>query len=170
MHAVSLRRLNRKDDHIRTALSLLAKYSESIQGVCKFTQSDGSRTAHICSPWFDDSSVNIDGMLDGMVQISKQLPYELQASLTSYFDIVSIDRNVEVMEDQDGFTLGIILRPLLATRVTGAAVKVYLIGEEDNEGFEVWLETSGDCILERPQTHVKLHSHVSAPSLKFFKS
>ena len=160
MHAICLKKLNRKDDHIRTVLSLLAKYSASKRQRQKLNQYNRCTLAETHDSRLDDSAINIDKVFQEMVESSKQLPYDIQAPLTNYFDLVSIDQPIKLREDRDGFTLGITLCPLIVTEIGEATLSAWLVGEGDKEGFEISLKSPGNSPLQYPSTYVELGSDV----------
>lgn len=161
MHAVSLKKLNRKDDYVRTVLSLLVKYAETSKHTRELQTPQGFSSVMRHRSWLDDSLIDVSSMFQEVVNYSRQLPYDLEMNLKSFFSLESVDHHTRLIDGRDGFKLGVVLKSLLEEDVTGAKISVCLHGTEHHSGVEIWLYSKHDCLIRGSSMRFELESNVS---------
>ena len=151
MYAHCLRKLNRKDEYLRTLLDLLAKSAASRIA----TQSASKRTSSEIVPndlpkdWLDDDKVDTTGVLNESVNYSGQLTYDMNVQMAKYFNDIAVEPYVRHFEDKDGFQLRLQFRHVLEDEIELDQARVRLINATSIQGKDIWLETSGPIQVKK---------------------
>ena len=165
MYARCLKKLNRKDEYVRTLLDLLAKSAASRMS---FTASSKRASANAISDvptdWLNDDKVDTTGVFDELINYSQQLPYDVTVQMPKYFGDISVEPYVRHYDDKDGFQLRLQFRHVLEDEIEIRAVKVSLISTSSSPGKEIWLENSEPTELKKGLSRVWLGCMVSLTS------
>ncbi|KAF1844880.1 uncharacterized protein K460DRAFT_416243 [Cucurbitaria berberidis CBS 394.84] len=147
MYARCLKKLNRKDEYVRTLLDLLAKSAASRMS---FTTSRASANELSDTPcdWLDDDKVDTTGVFNELIDYSQQLPYDVTVQMAKYFGDTSVEPYVRHYDDKDGFQLRLQFRHLLEDEVKIRAAKVRLVSAS-TLGKDIWLESSEPTQLKK---------------------
>lgn len=150
MHARCLKKLNRKDEYVRTLLDLLAKSAASRMAFRpsskRVESTDASKFPH---DWLNDDKVDTTGAFQELVNYSQQLPYDVTVKMPKYFSDISVEPHVRHYEDKDGFQLRLQFRHLLEDEIEIRAAKVRLINTAQAPGKELWLENTEATQLKK---------------------
>ncbi|RAR02353.1 tmem1 family protein [Stemphylium lycopersici] len=150
MHARCLKKLNRKDEYVRTVLDLLAKSAASrmaSKGSSKRTSADDA--SDMSHKWLNDDEVDTTDVFHEIVGYSQQLPYDVTVQMAKYFGDVSVEPYVRHYDDKDGFQLHLKFRHLLEDEIEIRAAKIRLVSAVSNQAKDVWLEEIGTIQLKK---------------------
>lgn len=159
MYARCLRKLNRKDEYIRTLLDLLARSAAS-----RISLSSSSKQASISSmpdDWLNDDKVDTGGVLNELINYSQQLPYDVSVQMAEYFTDIAVEPYVRHYEDRDGFQLRLQFRHILEDEVEIRAAKVRLVSAHSTTAKDIWLETPEALTIKKGLTRVWAGCNVS---------
>ncbi|KZM24588.1 hypothetical protein ST47_g4319 [Ascochyta rabiei] len=162
MYARCLKKLNRKDEYIRTLLDLLARSSAS-----RISLSSSSRrasdddTSSMPQNWLNDDRVDTGGVLNELVTYSQQLPYDVSVQMADYFTDVIVEPYVRHYEDKDGFQLRLQFRHILEDEIEIRAAKIRLVSADSTTAKDVWLKTPEAMTIKRGLTRVWLGCNVN---------
>jgi len=92
---------------------------------------------HVSSADSDDSA-----HFEQLISSSRELTYDVTALLTTYFELVAVDKDISLEGTGDGFFLGVEIRPFLSGPVTLDSVKIQLVPVIEDGSEELWLQTS----------------------------
>lgn len=150
MHARCLRKLNRKDEYLRTLLDLLAK-SASSRMAFKASSKRASNDAKTDAPdyWLNDDKVETTDVFYELVEYSQQLTYDITVQMPKFFGDITVEPYVRHYDDQDGFQLRLQFRHLLEDEVEIRAAKIRLVNTQNAQAKDIWLETSESLQLKR---------------------
>jgi len=150
IHARCLKKLNRKDEYVRTLLELLAKSAASRMAF-KAVSKHNSANAGSDTPrdWLNDDKVDTAGVLHELIDYSQQLPYDVTVQMSRYFGDISVEPYVRHYDDQDGFQLRLQFRHLLEDPIEISVAKVRLVNATSTLTKEIWLESSEPMQLKR---------------------
>ena len=146
MYAECLKQLQRKEDHVRIVLKLLAK------GAAVDNQRLRDKSALISGAInrFDDEAI-MPGQpyLAELLQVTKDLQHDIQVPLQNFFRRVEVDATPRYHPEKDSYALQLRLHYLLPEELTieKAKVKLSAVGNETNK--DLWLETD-DPVLIKP--------------------
>ncbi|KAF2742892.1 hypothetical protein M011DRAFT_471787 [Sporormia fimetaria CBS 119925] len=160
MYAQCLKKLNRKDEYVRTLLDLLTKSAANKK---RLNIADGAvrkDPAAISRNWLDDDKVDTTGYLTELVEYSEQLPYDRAAPMSGFFNDIAVDPYIRHYEDKDGFQLRLQFRHVLEDEVQVDRAKVRLISSTSVQAKEIWLESAAPIDLKRGMCRVWLDSNV----------
>lgn len=163
MYAQCLKKLNRKDEYVRTLLDVLAKSAAS-------ERSKGSReslqalTMQMPDHWLDDDKVDTAGIFAGMAEYSQQLPYDINVPMTKYFNDVAVEPYVRHYDDKDGFQMRLQFRHLLDDEVTLDKARVHLVEAGSGQGKDIWLESTEATPVAKGTCRIWLGSNVGNAS------
>ncbi|EUC43169.1 hypothetical protein COCMIDRAFT_7340 [Bipolaris oryzae ATCC 44560] len=147
MHARCLKKLNRKDEYVRTVLDLLAKSSASRMAAKSSSKRiDTTGDSH---EWLNDDNVDTTDVLHEIVGYSQQLPYDVTVQMAKYFSDISVEPYVRHYDDKDGFQLRLQFRHLLEDEIEIRAAKIRLVSAISNQAKDVWLEETGTIQLKK---------------------
>ncbi|EMD59427.1 hypothetical protein COCSADRAFT_41278 [Bipolaris sorokiniana ND90Pr] len=147
MHAHCLKKLNRKDEYVRTVLDLLSKSSASrMASKSSSKRIDATGDSH---EWLNDDNVDTTDVLHEIVGYSQQLPYDVTVQMAKYFSDISVEPYVRHYEDKDGFQLRLQFRHLLEDEIEIRAAKIRLVSSVSNQAKDVWLEETGTIQLKK---------------------
>jgi hypothetical protein len=150
MHARCLKKLNRKDEYVRTVLDLLAKSAASRMA---FKSSSKRASANDVSDmrqdWLDDDKVDTTDVFQELVTYSQQLPYDVTVQMPKYFGDISVEPYVRHYDDKDGFQLRLQFRHLLEDEIEIRAAKIRLVSATSNQAKDIWLEETGEIQLKK---------------------
>ncbi|KAF3041496.1 hypothetical protein E8E12_001675 [Didymella heteroderae] len=142
MYARCLKKLNRKDEYIRTLLDLLSRSSASrisFSSSSKRTNDEG--ISDMPNDWLNDDKVDTGGVLSELVNFSQQLPYDVSVQMADYFTDIAVEPYLRHYEDKDGFQLRLQFRHILEDEVEIRAAKVRLVSANSTTAKDIWLET-----------------------------
>ncbi|KAF2640852.1 TMEM1 family protein-like protein [Massarina eburnea CBS 473.64] len=162
MYAQCLKKLNRKDEYLRTLLDLLAKSAASrkaIQAAHKYG-SEAAR-ANLPKDWLDDDKVDTTGDLADLVDYSQQLTYDLTVSMAKYFNDIVVEPYVRHFDDKDGFQLRLQFRHVLEDEIELDQTRVRLINATQVQGKDIWLESSEPIKVKKGMCKIWLGSNVN---------
>lgn len=162
MYARCLKKLNRKDEYIRTLLDLLARSSASrisFSSSSKRASDDG--TSNMPRDWLNDDKVDTGGVLNELVDYSQQLPYDVSAQMADYFTDIAVEPYLRHYEDKDGFQLRLQFRHILEDEVEIRAAKIRLISANSTTAKDIWLATPEAITIKKGLTRVWLGCNVS---------
>ncbi|KAH7073485.1 TMEM1 family protein-like protein [Paraphoma chrysanthemicola] len=162
MHAHCLKKLNRKDEYVRTLLDLLAKSAASRMSF-KTNQKrlDVTKDTSMPRDWLDDDNVDTSGVFDELVKFSQQLPYDVTVQLTKYFGDISVEPHVRHHDDKDGFQLRLQFRHILEDEVEIKAAKVRLVCADSAQSKDIWLENTTPVQLKKGMNKLWLDCNVN---------
>jgi hypothetical protein len=160
MHAHCLKKLNRKDEYVRTLLDLLAKSAASRMSF-KTTSRRADAISDVPRDWLNDDKVDTSGIFNELVEFSQQLPYDVTVQMPKYFGDISVEPYVRHYDDKDGFQLRLQFRHILEDEVEIKAAKVRLVSTDSTQGKDIWLESSNPMRLKKGLTRIWLDCNVS---------
>lgn len=150
MHARCLRKLNRKDEYVRTVLDLLAKSAASrMTSKSLSKQTSTKATAVYPQEWLNDDNVDTTDVFHEIVSYSQQLPYDVTVQMAKYFSDISVEPYVRHYDDKDGFQLRLQFRHLLEDEIEIRAAKIRLVSAVSNQAKDIWLEETGTMQLKK---------------------
>lgn len=158
MHARCLRKLNRKDEYVRTLLDLLAKSAASKMSLAART--DAKDISDIPRDWFNDDKVSTFGIFNELLEFSLQLPYDVTVPMSKYFGDILVEPYLHHDNERDGFQLRLQLRHILEDEIILKVSRLRLVPVEPNQGKDIWLESVGMTKLKRGSNHVWLACNV----------
>ena len=166
MHAQCLKKLNRKDEYVRTLLDLLAKSATNRKSLRSSSKRASSSDAfRVSKDWLDDDNVDTTGVFEELVEFSEQLPYDVNVPMAKYFGDIVVEPYVRHFDDKDGFQLRLQFRHVLEDELDLRQAKVRLISATSAQGKEIWLENSDAIQLKKGICRMWLGSNVRVQSL-----
>jgi hypothetical protein len=166
MYAQCLRKLNRKDEYLRTLLDLLAKSAaskRSIRTAPKQVKPEDTPDS-LPKDWLDDDKVDTTGALEDLVDYSQQLTYDMNVPMANYFNDIVVEPYVRHFDDKDGFQLRLQFRHVLEDEIKLDQAKVRLVHATQTQGKYVWLESSEPVQVKKGLCKIWLSSNVCMPS------
>jgi hypothetical protein len=162
LHAHCLKKLNRKDEYVRTLLDLLAKSAASRMSFKTTSRrAEANNISDMPRDWLNDDKVDTSGILNELVEFSQQLPYDVTVQMPKYFSDISVEPYVRHYDDKDGFQLRLQFRHILEDGIEIKAAKVRLVGADSTQGKDIWLESSMPTQLKKGMTRMWLGCNVS---------
>jgi hypothetical protein len=162
MHAQCLKKLNRKDEYLRTLLDLLAKSAASRMSFRTTSRrADANDISDMPRDWLNDDKVDTSGIFDEVVDFSQQLTYDITVQMPKYFGDILVDPYVRHYDDKDGFQLRLQFRHILEDEVEIKVAKVRLVSTGPTQGKDIWLESSNPLRLKKGLTRIWLGCNVS---------
>ncbi|KAF1829879.1 hypothetical protein BDW02DRAFT_508914 [Decorospora gaudefroyi] len=150
MHARCLKKLNRKDEYVRTVLDLLAKSAASRMALKTSSKpANGNNTPDMPLDWLNDDKVNTTDVFHELIGYSQQLPYDVTVQMSKYFGDISVEPYVRHYDEKDGFQLRLQFRHLLEDEIEIRAAKIRLVSAISNQTKEIWLEETGAIQLKK---------------------
>ena len=169
MYARCLKKLNRKDEYIRTLLDLLARSSASRISFSAASKRAGDDVvSNMPSDWLNDDRVDTGGVLHELVNYSQQLPYDVSVQMAEYFTDITVEPFLRHYEDKDGFQLRLQFRHILEDEFEIRAAKVRLVSATSTTAKDIWLETPEILTIKKGLTCVWLGCNVSCTVWGFF--
>lgn len=167
LHAECLKKLNRKDEYVRTLLELLHKSAANKKR--EHTANGKSRTdlSAVSKNWLDDEKLDTTGIMSELIEYSEQLPYDRTVPMQHYFEDISVDPSLRHYDDKDGFQLRLQFRHVLEDEVELDQANVRLVSATSGQGKEIWLESAGPINVTRGICRIWLGCNVS---YKYFVS
>jgi hypothetical protein len=161
MHAQCLKKLNRKDEYVRTLLDLLAKSAASRMSFKTTSRrADANDISDMPRDWLNDDKVDTVGIFQELVDFSQQLPYDVTVQMPKYFGDISVEPYVRHYDDKDGFQLRLQFRHILEDNIEIKAAKVRLVSADATQGKDIWLESSEPLTLKKGMTRTWLGCNV----------
>lgn len=171
MHAQCLKKLNRKDEYVRTLLDLLAKSAASRMSFQTTSRrADANDISDMPRDWLNDEKVDTSGIFNELIEYSQQLPYDVTVPMPKYFGDISIEPYVCHYDDRDGFQLRLQFRHILEDEIEIKAAKVRLVSAESSQGKEIWLESTDSTQLKKGLVRLWLGCNVGQPSHVLIRS
>jgi hypothetical protein len=162
LHAHCLKKLNRKDEYVRTLLDLLAKSAASRMSFKTASRrADANDISDMPRDWLNDDKVDTSGIFTELLDFSQQLPYDVTVQMPKYFSDISVEPYVRHYNDKDGFQLRLQFRHILEDVVEIKAAKVRLVSADSAQVKDIWLESSEPIQLKKGMTRIWLGSNVS---------
>lgn len=150
MYARCLKKLNRKDEYIRTLLDLLARSSASRISLSSSSKRAGNNgVSSMPHDWLNDDIVDTTGVLDEVVSYSQQLPYDVSVQMGDYFTDIVVEPYLRHYEDRDGIQLRLQFRHILEDEIEIRAAKVRLVSANSTIAKDIWLETSEATTIKK---------------------
>ena len=151
IHLKCLKKLNRKDDYVRMAMSMLSK-AAARKRLVNFRSGFESRP--------DAEHELSSHLLQDAAEVSASLPCDVIVSINDFFTGVSINPYIEHFVDKDGFSVTLSLRSLLAEELNIDSVQMKIKCTEP-PFRDLWLESDGPLLLTPGTNHIRLETHVS---------
>lgn len=162
MHAQCLKKLNRKDEYVRTLLDLLAKSAASRMSFKTTSRrADANNISDMPRDWLNDDKVDTVGIFNELIAFSQQLPYDVTVQMPKYFGDIMVEPYVRHYDDKDGFQLRLQFRHILEDEIEIKSAKVRLVSADSSQIKDVWLESSGPLKLKKGLTKMWLGCNVS---------
>lgn len=157
MHARCLKKLNRKDEYVRTLLDLLAKSAASRMSLRTSSKRDSvDKISESAKYWLNDDKVDSKGLFEELIDYSQQLPYDVTVQMPKYFDDITVEPYVRHYDDRDGFQLRLQFRHLLEDEIEIKTAKVRLVNAHASQGKDLWLEQLKPMRLKKGLTRIWL--------------
>lgn len=161
MYAQCLKKLNRKDEYVRTLLDILAKsVGNKIASRTSFKRASTLKSPIPSKDWLDDDNVDTNGVFEELVSFSEHLPYDLSAPMTKYFGEIVVEPYVRHFDDKDGFQLRLQFRHVLEDELEIRKAKIRLVSATPGQGKEIWLENTAVVRLQQGICRTWLSSNV----------
>lgn len=162
MYARCLKKLNRKDEYVRTLLDLLARSSASrISFSSASGRTNDDAVSSMPSDWLNDDKIDTNGVLDELTNYSQQLPYDVSVQMAEYFTDIAVEQYLRHYEDKDGFQLRLQFRHVLEDEIEIRAAKIRLVSATSTTAKDIWLETPQALTIKKGLTRVWLGCNVS---------
>lgn len=140
-----LKRLNRKGDFAQVLLGFLKKAAgRRIEGKKASKDEEGSA----------------EGYLKQLVDASAELPTDLDANMSEFFDDIELGREIALLEDRDGFTYRFSLRHVLDDNITIDEVCVKLVKVDDPQ-TEITVTRTDPLEIKNGVVYVDIESHAT---------
>ncbi|CAN9357083.1 unnamed protein product [Alternaria sp. RS040] len=150
MHARCLKKLNRKDEYVRTVLDLLAKSAASRMAFKNSVKRTSTTDADdMPRDWLNDDKVDTTDVFHELISYSQQLPYDVTVQMPKYFGDISVEPYVRHYDDKDGFQLRLQFRHHLEDEIEIRAAKIRLVSAVSNQAKDIWLEETGAIQLKK---------------------
>lgn len=163
MHAHCLKKLNRKDEYVRTLLDLLAKSAASRMSFQTTSRrASANDISDMPRDWLNDDKVNTSGIFTELVEFSQQLPYDVTVQMPKYFGDISVVPYVRHYDDKDGFQLRLQFRHVLEDNIEIKAAKVRLVSADSTQAKDIWLESSEPTQLQKGLARIWVGCNVSS--------
>lgn len=165
MYAECLKKLNRKDEYVRTLLEILAKSTSKFKSLRSSSKpASVLKTFDETKYWLDDDKVDTDGVFQELISFSEQLPYDVSVPMSKYFGDIKVEPYVTHFDEKDGFRLWLQFRHLFDDEIQLKQAKVRLISANSAQGKEILLESDGPTVVKKGISRIRLSSNVSATS------
>jgi hypothetical protein len=165
MHARCLKKLNRKDEYVRTVLDLLAKSAASRMALkASSKRAIANETSDTPRDWLDDDKVDTSDVFHELINYSQQLPYDVTVQMPKYFGDISVEPYVRHYDAKDGFQLRLQFRHLLEDEIEIKAAKIHLVSATSAQAKDIWLEETGPIQLKKGLNRMWLGCNVSTTS------
>ena len=162
MYARCLKKLNRKDEYVRTLLDLLARSSASrISFSSASGRTNDDAVSSMPSDWLNDDKIDTIGVLDELTNYSQQLPYDVSVQMAEYFTDIAVEPYLRHYEYKDGFQLRLQFRHVLEDEIEIRAAKIRLVSATSTTAKDIWLETPQALTIKKGLTRVWLGCNVS---------
>lgn len=162
MYARCLRKLNRKDEYVRTLLDLLARSAASRMSFSSSSKrASAGSSSNMANDWHNDDKVDTSGVLSELVSYSQQLPYDVSVQMADYFTDITVEPYLRHYKDRDGFQLLLQFRHILEDEVEIRAAKVRLVSANSTTAKDIWLETPEATTIKKGLTRVWVGCNVS---------
>ena len=109
---------------------------------------------------FHQSSKSARGSLSLILSASKLLKEQISLPMDDYFDQIDMGIHVRHSPDDDSFQFPLQLRSLLPESFLAESVRVQILGVEEDQRSELWLQANGQNI-EPGVSKIWLGSNVS---------
>jgi hypothetical protein len=150
MYAHCLKKLNRKDEYIRTLLELLAISAASRMSSKTISKrADARQESGLPQGWLNDDQVDTLEVFHELVDFSPQLPYDVNVQMQKYFGDISVEPYVRHYDDKDGFQLRLQFRHVLEDEIEVKTAKVRLISADSTHGKDIWLQSPESAPLKK---------------------
>lgn len=164
LHAKCLKKLNRKDEYVRTLLDLLSKSAaSSLSSSVPSTQAEPGVLSDQSNGWLNDDQVDTAGIFNELIDYSQQLPYDVTAPMSKYFGDIKVIPYVGLYDGKDGFQLLLSFRHLFEDELTIKSAKVRLVSVDSNQSKDIWLEHSKPIAWKKGLVRLSLDCNVSHP-------
>jgi hypothetical protein len=141
--AECLKQLNRKGEYAQVILGILKKVAGR-----RISGKQGS----------GDAEVSAEGYLQQLVAASADLPTDLDAKMEDFFDDIELGREIELLQDKDGFSYQFSFRHVLDEEVTFDEVSVRLVRVDDPQ-TEIVVTRTAPLEVRTGVAHVELESN-----------
>jgi hypothetical protein len=141
--AMSLQQLDRKGDYAQVILGTLKKAAGRHIG-----GKSGS----------GDEAISAENYLEQLVVASADLPSDLDANMSDFFDDIELGREIRLLEDKDGFLYHFSFRYVFDDRITLDEVSIRLVRVDDPQ-TEIVVTRTAPLDLRTGVVHVELESN-----------
>jgi hypothetical protein len=161
MYAQCLKKLNRKDEYVRTLLDLLAKSAASRLSMrSSFKRAEAVDTNKMPKDWLNDDKVDTTGVFRQLIAYSAQLPKDKNPLMAKYFCDIVVEPYVRHFDNKDGFQLRLQFRHILEDDIEIDQARVRLTSATGAQGKEIWLERSRPIEVKKGLCRLWLGSNV----------
>lgn len=140
-----LKRLNRKGDFAQVLLGYLKKIAGR--------RIEGRRRSQ-------DEEESALGYLNQLVQASADLPNDLDAKMSEFFDNIELGREIALLEDRDGFSYRFSFRHVLDDEVALDEVSIKLVRVDDPQ-TDIMVTRKAPLDIETGVVQVELESNAT---------
>jgi hypothetical protein len=162
LHAQCLKKLNRKDEYVRTLLDLLHKSAANKKRERTANGRPRVDLSALSKNWLDDDKLETTGIMSELIAYSEQLPYDRTVAMNHYFEDICVDSCVRHYDDKDGFQLRLQFRHVLEDEVVLDRANVRLVSAASGQGKEIWLENTEPIKVKRGICRMWLDCNVSS--------
>ena len=147
MYVQCLRRLDRNEEYINTALQILGKIVQRSRTVPQ-RQRLGDATGH----------------LGNLISASKSLDRPVSIPVDNYFENIRLDPFIRHHERHDGFQLLLRFKNLMPDSFQAQQIRARIVTVETEQRYEIWLAAQNIENVEPGSVKVLLESSVRLPS------
>ena len=166
MYAKCLKKLNRKDEFVRTLLDVLAKSAASKKSNRTLSRKASSESLlHMSKDWLNDDQIDTTGILGELIDYSQQLPYDVSVQLAKYFNNCIVEPYLRHYDKKDGFQLRLQFRHVLEDEIELDQARVHLVDASSAQGKDIWLESNETVRVKKGICRLWLGSNVCSMML-----
>ena len=140
MYAQCLKILHRRDEYSRVLLNLLAKAAASEKSRLGSQIKHPRNSLSEVSKWLDDDNIDVVGQMTELIDLSSELPYNINAPMAKYFDRVVVDPVIHHFQEKDGFQMQVKFRHLFEDDIEAQVIKLRLLSTTAGQMRELWLQ------------------------------
>ncbi|KAL9048284.1 MAG: hypothetical protein Q9162_007793 [Coniocarpon cinnabarinum] len=152
-----LKNLKRKDEYVRVALALIAKRAEHQPSAENLPEAGQRKELEL-----RESPTGSSELLKNILTFARELPCEVEVPLQEHFLVTSLDQNITLLDDEDGFSLMLNIEPLAHAAWPVDKIALHLSRDEQAEGHHIILRSDISHTVRKPSAGVELRSRTTA--------
>ncbi|KAL9082343.1 MAG: hypothetical protein Q9159_006494 [Coniocarpon cinnabarinum] len=156
-YAKGLKNLKRKDEYVRVALALIAKRAEHQPSAENLPEAGQRKELEL-----RESPTGSSELLKNILTFARELPCEVEVPLQEHFLVTSLDQNITLLDDEDGFSLMLNIEPLAHAAWPVDKIALHLSRDEQAEGHHIILRSDISHTVRKPSAGVELRSRTTA--------